>query len=111
MNDAPRLAVLISGRGSNLQAILDATRAGAVRATVAIVVSNRADSTMWKVLGKREDSQKWETLASGTGKAGNVGIEPTEAGKPERLLVMIQLYKNNELYGQPSDPQYVTFNP
>ena len=39
-----RLGVLISGRGSNLQAIIDATRSGAVRAAVAIVISNRADA-------------------------------------------------------------------
>ena len=39
-----RIGVLISGRGSNLQAIIDATRSGALDATVAIVVSNRADA-------------------------------------------------------------------
>jgi phosphoribosylglycinamide formyltransferase-1 len=39
-----RLAVLISGRGSNLQAILDATAAGRLNADVASVVSDRADA-------------------------------------------------------------------
>jgi phosphoribosylglycinamide formyltransferase-1 len=39
-----RLAALISGRGSNLQSIIDAIRAGALDATVAVVVSNRADA-------------------------------------------------------------------
>lgn len=39
-----RLAVLISGRGSNLQSIIDAIRAGALDATVAVVISNRADA-------------------------------------------------------------------
>jgi phosphoribosylglycinamide formyltransferase 1 len=34
--------VLISGRGSNLQAIIDAIRDGALRAAIAIVISNRA---------------------------------------------------------------------
>jgi phosphoribosylglycinamide formyltransferase 1 len=38
----PRIAVLISGRGSNLQAIIDATTSGALNATVAVVISNRA---------------------------------------------------------------------
>jgi formyltetrahydrofolate-dependent phosphoribosylglycinamide formyltransferase len=38
---ATKLAVLISGNGSNLQAILDAIRAGALDAEVAVVVSNR----------------------------------------------------------------------
>jgi phosphoribosylglycinamide formyltransferase-1 len=37
-----RLAVLISGRGSNLQAILDAIAGGHLDATVAVVISNRA---------------------------------------------------------------------
>ena len=37
----PALAVLCSGEGTNLQAILDATRAGRVRARVAIVVSDQ----------------------------------------------------------------------
>ena len=36
-----RLGVLISGRGSNLGAILDATRTGSLDATVALVLSNR----------------------------------------------------------------------
>ena len=40
----PRLAVLISGRGSNLQSIIDAIGAGALDATIALVVSNRADA-------------------------------------------------------------------
>jgi phosphoribosylglycinamide formyltransferase-1 len=39
-----RLGVLISGRGSNLQALIDATRAGRLDATIAIVVSNRAEA-------------------------------------------------------------------
>jgi phosphoribosylglycinamide formyltransferase-1 len=40
----PRIAVLISGRGSNLQAIIDAVRSGALHATLAVVISNRADA-------------------------------------------------------------------
>src|SRR5262245_56570624 len=39
-----RLGVLISGRGSNLQAIIDAIQSGRLQATIAIVVSNRADA-------------------------------------------------------------------
>ena len=38
------LGVLISGRGSNLQAIIDAIAAGALDARVAAVVSNRPDA-------------------------------------------------------------------
>jgi phosphoribosylglycinamide formyltransferase-1 len=39
-----RLGILISGRGSNLQAILDAIAAGRLNASVAVVISNRADA-------------------------------------------------------------------
>jgi len=39
-----RIAVLISGRGSNLQSIIDAITRGALDATIAVVVSNRADA-------------------------------------------------------------------
>ena len=42
--DSRRLAVLISGRGSNLQSILDAASRGHLRATVALVISNRAEA-------------------------------------------------------------------
>ena len=39
-----RLAVLISGNGSNLQAIIDQIAAGDLDAEIAVVVSNRADA-------------------------------------------------------------------
>ena len=39
-----QLAVLISGRGSNLQSIVDATRSRRLDADVTVVVSNRADA-------------------------------------------------------------------
>ena len=39
-----RLGVLISGRGSNLQAIIDAIRGGRLHAEIAVVISNQADA-------------------------------------------------------------------
>ena len=39
-----RVGVLISGRGSNLQALIDAVAAGRLRAEIAIVIANRADA-------------------------------------------------------------------
>ncbi|WP_447972741.1 phosphoribosylglycinamide formyltransferase [Nitrospira sp. Kam-Ns4a] len=39
-----RLGVLASGRGSNLQAVIDAIEAGSLRARIAVVLSNRADA-------------------------------------------------------------------
>lgn len=43
MSDVPadrRIGVLVSGRGSNLQALIDAVRSGRVDATIAVVISN-----------------------------------------------------------------------
>ena len=40
----PNSAVLVSGRGSNLRAIVSAVRAGELRARIALVLSNRADA-------------------------------------------------------------------
>jgi len=40
--DSPALGVLISGRGSNLQAIVDAIAQGRLKARIAVVISNRA---------------------------------------------------------------------
>ena len=39
-----RLGVLASGRGSNLQAIIDAVESGIVQARVAVVISNKKDA-------------------------------------------------------------------
>ena len=44
-NQIPRrLGVLISGRGSNLQAIIDAIAGGELRAKIAVVISNRVEA-------------------------------------------------------------------
>ncbi|MCS6845753.1 MAG: phosphoribosylglycinamide formyltransferase [Caldilineales bacterium] len=67
----PRLAVLISGSGTNLQAIMDAIAAGRLDAQIVVVVSNRRD-------------------AYGLVRAGRAGIPTlyvplkpyTEAGRP-----------------------------
>jgi len=40
----PLIGVLISGRGSNLEALAEAIDAGALRARIAVVISNRADA-------------------------------------------------------------------
>src|SRR5262245_10573968 len=40
----PRLGVLISGRGSNLQSLIDASRDGRLNADSAVVISNREDA-------------------------------------------------------------------
>jgi phosphoribosylglycinamide formyltransferase-1 len=44
MSENPTIAVLISGSGSNLQAIIDASEKGEIPCTVGIVISNKADA-------------------------------------------------------------------
>ena len=39
-----RIVVLISGNGSNLQAIIDACSVGSINAEIACVISNRAEA-------------------------------------------------------------------
>ena len=56
-----RLGVLIYGRGSNLQALIDAIESGRLEATIAVVISNRAD-------------------AAGLERARRVGIEALHIG-------------------------------
>jgi phosphoribosylglycinamide formyltransferase-1 len=41
----PKLGILLSGRGSNFEAIADSVKAGRLQAGLAIVISNRADAT------------------------------------------------------------------
>jgi phosphoribosylglycinamide formyltransferase 1 len=42
LSDTARVAVLVSGEGSNLQSLIDAARAETLGASIAVVVSNRA---------------------------------------------------------------------
>ncbi len=42
--DALRVAVLASGRGSNLQAVIDAIEAGTVQAKIVAVISNKKEA-------------------------------------------------------------------
>ena len=44
MTHTPRLAILVSGNGSNLQAIIDAIQAGELAAQIVAVLSNRRDA-------------------------------------------------------------------
>ena len=49
-----KLAVLVSGRGSNLQAIIDSIERGDLNARVSVVLSNIADATALKRAEKHE---------------------------------------------------------
>lgn len=76
-----------------------------------LVVGNRADATMWEVQIQRKGSDTWQTVASATGKSADITVTPTTPGTAEQILVRVILKKNNQIYGQPSNPVYVTLNP
>ena len=44
MPSLKKLGILLSGRGSNFEAIADSIQAGRLQAEIAIVISNRADA-------------------------------------------------------------------
>ena len=52
-SDIPAIGVLVSGRGSNLQAIFNAIERGELRARVAVVVSSRHDAPALKIAAER----------------------------------------------------------
>lgn len=86
-------------------------RAASTGYEFALIVGNRQKSDMYDVFVIRSGNSTREKIASGTGKSVNIVITPTEPGKAEQLLVIVQLKKNNKNYGLPSDPIYVTVNP
>lgn len=67
MTSLSRLIILISGSGSNLQAILDACASGELRASVVSVISNKAD-------------------AYGLARARNAGVEAIYFAKKENEI-------------------------
>lgn len=77
----------------------------------AAVVGNRGKSDSWEIQIQRAGEEKWTVEKTATGKSCDVEIFPTLDGKPEKLRVRIQLRKNNQNYGQPSDIVEVTVKP
>lgn len=85
--------------------------AAAVGYLFSLVVTGRAEASMWDVQIQRKGSDAWQTITSATGKSTDITITPTTPGQPEQIMVRVILKKNNQIYGQPSDPVYVTLNP
>ena len=89
------VAVLVSGRGSNLQAILDACASGELDARVAIVVSNHAGVpalqraalagvpsavfTLLAKLGDLEEIEEFDTWNMGIGLVVAIAADTLEA--------------------------------
>lgn len=75
------------------------------------VVSKREQADSFQVWVYRKGGSGWELAATATGKSIDVTIVPQSPGDPEQLQVRVQLLKNNQPYGQPSDTIWVTVNP
>jgi hypothetical protein len=104
--DAPSEPVSPSDVKPSIQAF-----AAMVGYLFSLIVTGRAEATMWEVQIQRKGSDTWQTIMSATGKSADITITPTTPGQAEQILVRIILKKNNQVYGQPSDPVYVTLNP
>ena len=76
-----RIGVLISGRGTNLQAIIDAVKAKQLNAEIAVVISNRAD-------------------AAGLKRAERAGIETLVVNHQDRARFATREDYDRELVGQ-----------
>lgn len=96
---------------ADVKAVIQSISAAAFGSVFALIVSNRGDSDMWEVQIQRKGSDAWHTITSATGKSADITITPTTPGQPEQILVRVILKKNNQIYGQPSDPAYVTVTP
>lgn len=70
----PRIAILISGRGSNMIALADAIDKGLLRASVAFVASDREDAAGLDAARKR----KFDTLVLPYQRTGNPSREAAE---------------------------------
>lgn len=77
---------------------------------VTIVVTGRNGVSSWDIYETRKGGTRTK-VDTRDGKSGNIFIVPTTPGDPERVQIDVQLRKNNQNYGQPSDPAFVTANP
>jgi len=87
------------------------THASATNYMFSAVVSNRGEADMWDLYILRKGAANWEKIGTFTGKSADVQLTPTTPGEAEQMQVRVQGRKNNQNYGQPSDPVYTTINP
>jgi hypothetical protein len=78
---------------------------------VSVVVSNRGKADSWDVFIQRDGETTWTLAKTATGKSVDFTITSSTPGKPERVKAKVQLKKQNENYGQPSDIDEFTANP
>lgn len=76
-----------------------------------LVTAERGEAMMWDVYVLRKGAAGWEKIGTYSGKSADIQVTPTTPGEAEQMQVRAQGRKNNQNYGQPSDPVYVTVNP
>ena len=79
-----------------------------------VLVSNRGESDAAELQCSLAGGEiKWRAAKTFTGKTVDARIEPPDGhptGKPFQVMLRIQLYKNNQPYGQPSDVVFLTLD-
>lgn len=77
----------------------------------AVVVTGRGKADQNELQFRLPNQESWQTLKTFTGKSCNAQYKPTPEGQPIKIEIRVQLYRNNQKYGQPSNPAYITLNP
>lgn len=86
---APRITVLISGRGSNLGALIAAERHGALGATIARVISNRRDAAGLRLAADNGiDAQVIESAAHASRETFDAALDHAVAASAPDLVVL-----------------------
>lgn len=75
-----------------------------------LIIANRGEADACDVYILKKGGT-WQKVTTFTGRSTDVEVVPTTAGESEQIQVRVQLRKNNQNYGQPSDIVYVTINP
>jgi len=75
------------------------------------VVEGRGKSDQNELQIRVMGQEKFESFLKFTGKSCDAQYKPTPEGQPVKLELRLQLYRNNQKYGQPSNPVYLTLNP
>jgi formyltetrahydrofolate-dependent phosphoribosylglycinamide formyltransferase len=78
VSPAVRLAVLVSGTGTNLQAIIDACEAGTINAQVVSVISDRRDAVALERARRHGIKATWVGRAQGESREGH-GVRLADA--------------------------------
>lgn len=96
----------------SVQLVIETAHPAASGYGFALIVSNRVDADSWQVKYRvKGGGETLHNLDTATGKSAEFTVPPLTPGQPMQIEVIVQGRKNNQNYGQPSDPKAVTLNP